>query len=253
MISGVLHSINSNLLKCSFDDKIMDPYCDCPIYGCFATKLRIDFPDKTFDGYTGKHLSTKNAVDVNFLSISDSVAHFLPTRLDLLFNLTGLAVEGVLLLKIRYKVFFGLQQLQYLSLGNNYLTVIPFDAFHRLYQLKTIILWNNQIQEISGKVFRRNLKLERIFLNNNHIKFIGYDTFKDLKQLIFVGLNSNKCVTHSYIGTNSIQNLKKEIKIVCENQKESLSETIDKLRKQVRTFRKKNREVLKNMTKPCPW
>lgn len=229
----------------------MNPYCDCPIYGCYATKVRIPFEDKTFDGYTGYHLYNKHTVDVNFLSISNSVANYLPRRLDLIFNLTGLTVEGTSLLKIRSKAFVGLEQLQYLNLRNNYLTVIPYDGLYRLSQLKTLILQNNHIQELSSKVFRKNLKLERILLNNNHLKFIGPETFKNLKQLIFVELRFNKCLSYFYIGINSIQNLNIEIAFYCENEIESIPEKINQLRKKIRKYRKKNRVLLESTKEPC--
>ncbi|CAO1371426.1 unnamed protein product [Diamesa hyperborea] len=247
LIPGLLNSIQSNFLKCTFNDKFLNPYHDS-IYGCFTTKLRIMFEDKTYDGYTGEHLSNKNSGDVNFLQVSDSIANYLPRRLDLLFNLTGLNFEGVKLLKIRSKAFIGLKQLEYLNLGNNYLTVLPHDAFYRLPQLKTIILQNNHIQELSSKIFRKNLKLERIMLNDNHIKYIGQETFTNLKQLIFVELSSNKCLSHSYVGNNSIQYLNKEVRVDCENKIESTSDKINRLRKDIRKVRK---VVMESMKESC--
>ena len=243
--------MQSNFLKCSFTDEIMNPYCDCPIYGCLTTKLRIQFEDKAYDGYTGEHLNNKNTGDVNFLSISDSIAHYLPRRLDLLFNLTGLTVNGVSLLKIRSKAFIGLEQLQYLNLGSNYLTVLTYDAFYRLPQLKTIILQNNHIQELSSKVFRKNLILERVLLKNNHIKYIGQETFTNLKQLIFVELSSNKCLSYSYVGVNSIKNLNKEVRLECEKKVESTSEKINQLRKEIRNVWKETRDAMESVKESC--
>ena len=249
MISGVLYSINSKKLKCSFTNKV-DFGCSCSLYGCFATKLKIDFEDKPFDRYSGKHDENHENVDVKHLSIRDSVAHYLPRRLDLLFNLTSLLVFDSSLLKIESEDFIGLEQLEYLHLGKNFLTSIPNDAFYRLPHLKFIVLRDNHIKELVSDIFKNNLQLEHIWMYNNHIKYIGQDIFKKLKQLMFVELNSNRCLSKRYDGIHTMKQLKRDLK-KCINKYEPTSKTIKYLKKELKKFKEKKESLLQTPKNKC--
>ena len=243
MVSGVFHSIKSDKIQCSFKKVEAS-------YGCFATKLTVEFENKVYDSFIGRHQRNKQSGDVNYLSIRDSKANYIPSRLDSIFNLTALTVEGTSLLKIRSKDFRGLQKLKYINFGFNYLTDVPYNAFYKLSHLVYLVLVNNQLQELSNKVFKKNLKLEKIFLNNNHIKFIGQETFKNLKKLNLVELSSNKCLSGLYVGISSMEYLNKDIK-VCENKIEAIPEKIHQLKKKIRNIREENRLLVEIIKEPC--
>lgn len=249
MISGVLNSISSKKLKCSFSKKV-DFGCACPLYGCFATKLTIEFEDEPFYKTSGKHQRNYKAADVTHLSIRDSVAHYLPRRLDLLFNLTSLLVFDSSLLKIESEDFIGLEQLKYLHLGKNYLTVLPNDAFNRLPKLQLLVLRDNHIKELVSDIFKNNLQLVNIWLYGNHLKYIGQKTFKKLKQLNFVELNSNRCLSKRYDGIHAIKKLKNNLKS-CENKYEPTSNTIKRLKKKLKCYKEEHESLIKMSKKKC--
>lgn len=211
LVVGMLHSMKSEVLQCTFknDD---DLACDCRLYGCFATLIEYEEKDKVFDNYTGIHHDGNNGGDVKHLSIRDSDISYLPKQLNSLFNLTSLLVVRSSLISIQYEDFIGLENLEYLHLGDNYLKFIPDDAFYKLPQLKHLTLRDNLIEELSRKVFKNNNQLEMLWLYGNNIKTIGYHIFFHLKKLNFVDLSSNKCISKKYDNFESMFNLKRDLK-----------------------------------------
>lgn len=247
----MLHSINcENVLDCHFSEKV-DFACTCELYGCFVKSIAIeDHSGLTYDRFTGDHIKKKDTSDVKHLSIRESTVNFLPRRLDLLFNLTSFLVLRCSLVSIESDDFIGLENLKFLNLADNYLTVLPNDVFSRLPYLKRLILRENHIIEIPSGLFKDNLELEEVWLYNNRIKFINPNNFMDLKKLNFVDLLTNKCLSKRYDGFHLIPYLIEDSKL-CENLYEPSQNTIERLKEDLKEISKERKILLNLSTEAC--
>ena len=195
------------------------------MYGCFVSY--IDGNAITYDSASGEHEAGKTISDVKHLGIRHSTFDLMPQRLDRLFNLTSLLIQWSNLTKLVDNDFIGLENLEYLHLGNNLLRNLSGDVFWRLSNLKTLTLRDNLIFELPKDIFEYNLKLEGIYLANNQIKYINPTIFDDLPKLYyaeFLGEN-HKCSTKYYSGLEEIATLKQDVK-KCANPNELTTKEI---------------------------
>ncbi|CAO1333712.1 unnamed protein product [Diamesa hyperborea] len=131
VLLGVLNSIKSDELKCQFNVDTDWP-SNLWMYGCFVTGLEVKVSDQVFTSVSGIHLPNKNINDVKHLGIEDSKVLFMPQRLDRIFNLRSLLILGTSLVKVQSDDFIGLENLEFLHLGDNVLNYLPSDVFSRL-------------------------------------------------------------------------------------------------------------------------
>ena len=200
-------------LNCNFGDETF--YYVGFFYTCHVTSLDNPYNNLTIDGYLGDPKEDVKAIYMNYKNTK-----YIPTNLGSVFNLTALRMDYIKLVEIKAKDFHGMLDLQFLSLRSNKLSSLPLDVFATLTKLRSIRLSGNQIEELPNGIFENNLEMERIELDSNKIKYLGTDIFTVLKKLNFVYLRSNNCVDKQYDGSEAINQLKNDIKMICKNTNE---------------------------------
>ena len=182
------------------------------MYGCFVSS--IDGNAITYDSASGVHETGKTLSDVKHLGIRYSKFDLMPQRLDRLFNLSSLLIQLSNMTKLVKDDFIGLENLEYLHLGNNLIRHLSSDVFWKIPLLKTLTLRDNLIVELPRDLFEYNLKLEGLYLANNQIKYINptvFDNLPDFYYAEFLGVN-HKCLTKYYSGLEEIATLKQDVK-----------------------------------------
>lgn len=202
-------------LKCLF--KELPIVVDGTLYSCKVKSLDNQNNNMNVTGSKGQHMWNKNDNDVKAFWIRYTNTKFIPENLGLLFNVIFLNMESTQLVEIKAKDFKGMQDLEYMYLGNNHITSVPKDVFTTLMKIVIISLSNNQIEAIPRGLFDNNLKLKRVYFYNNKVKYIESGTFNGLENLIAVDLASNTCLNKEYNETAGIIQLKNDLKTNCIN------------------------------------
>ncbi|CAO1332036.1 unnamed protein product [Diamesa tonsa] len=226
ILLGVLSSIKSDELKCQFNVDIDWP-SNLWMYGCFVTGLEVKVSDQVFTSVSGIHLPNKNINDVKHLGIEDSKVLFMPQRLDRIFNLRSLLILGTSLVKVQSDDFIGLENLEFLHLGDNVLNYLPSDVFSRLTKVISIALCDNYIQELPKDIFKYNLQLEGLWIYGNNFKYISPTIFNHLTKLHIVSGTGvrHTCLNKHYSGIDKMQYLKEDVRY-CANPNEILLTSI---------------------------
>ena len=89
-------------------------------------------------------------------------------------------------------VFRGMESLQFLELGGNYLTwTCPKDIFHGLESLQYLSLWNNVLTRLPEEVFGGLVALEVLWLKDNQLTSLPQGIFHGLDNLRWLNLLGN--------------------------------------------------------------
>ncbi|XP_023017908.2 uncharacterized protein [Leptinotarsa decemlineata] len=88
-------------------------------------------------------------------------------------------------------IFSPLVSLQWLSLDNNNIQVLPDDLFEPLTHLKYLNLESNKLRSIPNNLFNNLPELKDVRLSNNEIVFIKTGTFRLLSNLESITLSGN--------------------------------------------------------------
>lgn len=125
------------------------------------------------------------------------------------------------MIRVQSNDFIGLENLEYLHLGENMLNYLPSDVFSRLPKIKFITLRDNYIGELPKDIFKNNLQLEGLWIYNNNFKYISPTVFNDLTKLNYVSAAGGRhtCLNKVYSGNDKIIDLKEDI-IECANPNE---------------------------------
>ncbi|CAO1358327.1 unnamed protein product [Diamesa serratosioi] len=193
------------------------------VHAAVVTHLDEDAPFNITE-ITGERLDTQDDSTIMHFAIKSEDVYtvrtlYIPQQISKFFpHLISLDITSVSLLSVSKEDFTGLDELKFLFIRDNEITLIPSNTFFDLKELITIELNGNQLEVIDNNLFKNNLKLEAIGLNNNKIKYIGSRTFLHLPALIKVDLKSNDCVrTHLESEFTSDNPLTTMIEFVQEN------------------------------------
>jgi Leucine-rich repeat (LRR) protein len=101
-----------------------------------------------------------------------------------------------------------LTNLEYLSLSQNKITMIPEHIFDHLTNLKSLYLYNNKITAIPEHIFDQLINLKQLYLNNNKITSIPEHLFDSLTNLKHLSLSDNEITAIPEHLFDSLTNLK---------------------------------------------
>ena len=243
-------SSDGEKLNCVFKD--VDFAHLSSLYSCEVTSLDTPHNNVTIDGHSGVHKINEKDNVVRAIYIHDKNTKFIPANLGSLFKLTAFLIESSQLIEIKSMDFHGMQDLEYISLWHNKLTSVPSNVFATLTKLRILFLSANQIQELSNGIFSNNVNLETIHLYSNKIKFIGSELFNGLTKLNKLNLIDNICISKDNTGATEILQLKKEIKIKCNNPNEvpaTTNQNPTEMQQQIKNLEKQltesNNELIK--------
>ncbi|KAM6440871.1 relaxin receptor 1 isoform 1-T1 [Liasis olivaceus] len=109
-------------------------------------------------------------------------------------NVTMISLQWNLLRKLVANGFKKYQDLKYLYLQNNNISIVSGHAFKGLYNLTKLYLSNNKITFLKHRVFEDLHKLEWLIMENNTMKCISPLTFYGLSSLILLVFMNNSLV-----------------------------------------------------------
>ncbi|CAO1294192.1 unnamed protein product [Diamesa serratosioi] len=201
------------ILNCIFENKNDD-------YTCYVTSLDNSNNTMVITGSSGTHEANKTNIDIESIYVENTNTKFIPRNLGNLFNLIKLTMRKTKLVEIKSQDFNGMQDLEYLDLSENYLTILPIDVFLTLPKLELLSMLSNQLKEIQNGIFSNNLQLRSLHLSFNEIKFLGSSLLSGLTNLGFVNLWSNFCINNMYEGAEAIIELRNVIQRNCINPNE---------------------------------
>lgn len=173
------------------------------IYTCKVTRINIKHPNRTISSFVGNHYDRKTDENVKWLLIQRNSrddrsargsfnvnVEYLPVNLQQRFpNLKRLTIHSCGLKNITRNDLKGLENLEFISLSSNRLTLLPDDLFADMKNLKTVHFDNNKIQFLSSKllkpiehsldaaIFYGNGKLNANFVKSGKINL---QQFKDI-------------------------------------------------------------------------
>lgn len=113
--------------------------------------------------------------------------------------------------------FKNMQNLRYLDLWANQISIFEPEAFKDLTNVEKLFLNHNAIETLDEKLFKTMTSLETLLLNSNKIKFLNPSTFTIPNgSLRGVDLMSNLCINGDY-SINGLKNLTSMIFDIDEN------------------------------------
>lgn len=171
-------------------------------YICNVTSFDNSNNDRMITGHTGDHKYGKEDVDVKMVHFRNTVVTYIPENIGSLFNLKGLIFRDCNLIQLKTQDFLEMENLEYMDLAGNMLSVLPAYVFTPLVQMNTIDLSYNQIEALPNSLFSNNLEIKRVYLINNKIKFIGSYVFDEMSSFELLNLMGNVCVSKKYENIN---------------------------------------------------
>lgn len=199
ILFGAIQLGNAEDLDC-----VYEYYYFLKSYICNVTSFDNSNNDKIITGHTGNHKYGKEDVDVKMVHFRNIVVTYIPENIGSLFNLKGLILRDCNLIQLKTQDFIVMEQLEYMDLAGNKLSVLPAYVFTPLVQMNTIDLSYNQIEALPNSLFSNNLEIKRVYLIENKIKFIGSNVFDELSSFELLNLMGNVCVSKNYGNMNDL-------------------------------------------------
>jgi len=135
-----------------------------------------------------------------FLVNENKEMEYLPSNVGEKFpRLKVLQFWGCGLKVVREFYFKKMQNLRFLFLAANKITLIEKDAFKDLVSVEELWLSRNMIETLDENLFVSMVKLESLFMRSNNIKFLSPTTFKiPGGRPLYVDLKLNDCINNNY-------------------------------------------------------
>lgn len=244
LIFVVISSINGMQLNCLFE---WYQYFNSKEIVCKAIYLEILHPNISVT----EVVHAKDTKSVKGLNIINQNTVYIPSRFDVLPELSFLRVENsnqqyilktdfVNIPKIEYihfllgdiaeideDIFANTPELWYIAITNQKIKVLPKCLFCNLAKLKHVSFHDNKLEVIDGDLFRNNPKIDVVRFNNNCLKIIGQNLFHNLIKLEIVWMQETCCIDMR-TEHNSIFAIKNTIKEKCFNETfETTSQSIN--------------------------
>ncbi|XP_039625603.1 leucine-rich repeat transmembrane neuronal protein 4-like isoform X1 [Polypterus senegalus] len=103
----------------------------------------------------------------------------------------GLSLRYNSLQRLKAGQFSGLNQLIWLYLDHNYITVVDGNAFQGIRRLKELILSSNKISQLHNQTFHFVPNLRNLDLSYNKLQELQPEQFRGLRKLLSLHLRSN--------------------------------------------------------------
>ncbi|XP_068130926.1 leucine-rich repeat transmembrane neuronal protein 4 isoform X2 [Hyperolius riggenbachi] len=107
----------------------------------------------------------------------------------------GLSLRYNSIQKLKSNQFSGLNQLVWLYLDHNYISLVDEDAFQGIRRLKELILSSNKITNLANGTFHPVPNLRNLDLSYNKLQLLQSEQFKGLRKLLSLHLRSNSLKT----------------------------------------------------------
>lgn len=165
------------------------------------------FPEHFYFGLSNG-LSTNRIKTFNFKNGKTENGIVNRTAFRGFYDLRQISLPNNGLKNLTSDVFRDMNSLQYISLKDNEITILPFDIFWTLqYNLRTIDLSNNDITIIPERLFQKNDRLEKLDLSGNSLTAITSGMFIGLINLKMLNVENNDLQYIEYKALEELKNM----------------------------------------------